>query len=163
MCRTYKSNAFRNNSHVACSNEQIHKEYKRLRPSKVAGPDGISLKVLRICSQLCEIFSTIFNLLFLCGVVPDILKSSCIVSVSNNNKVGSMNGLRMVALDCVASKICERIVLVQLKSFIHDSLDPFQFEYQSNRSHEDTLLVTINEVTSHLDSKLSVEKTRLVE
>ena len=51
------------------------------------------------------------------------------------------------------------IVLPQLKSFIHDSLDPFQFAYQSNRSCEDALLVTINEVTSHLDSKLSVEKT----
>ena len=30
-------------------------------------------------SQLCEILCTIFNLSFLCGVVPDILKSSCIV------------------------------------------------------------------------------------
>ena len=51
-----------------------------------------------------------------------------------------------------------RIVLPQLRSFIHDSLDPFQFAYQSNRSCEDALLVTISEVTSHLDSKLSVKK-----
>ena len=69
-----------------------------------------------------------------------------------------MNDLRPVALTSVAIKTCELIVLPQLKSYIHDSLDPFQFTYQNNRSCEDALLVTINEVTSHLDSKLSLEK-----
>ena len=37
-----KSNAFRNSSHFVCSNEQICKEFKILRPSKTAGPDDIS-------------------------------------------------------------------------------------------------------------------------
>ena len=68
-----------------------------------------------------------------------------------------MNDLKPVALTSVAFKTCERIVLPQLKSFIYDSLDPFQFAYQNNRSCEHGLLVTINEVTSHLDSKFSVE------
>ena len=72
-----------------------------------------------------------------------------------------MNDLRPVALASVAFKTCDRIVLPQLKSFSHDSLDPFQFAYQSNRSCEDALLVTINEVTSHLDSKLSVTKNKV--
>ena len=109
-------------------------------------------------SQLCGIFYTIFNLSFLCGVVPDVWKSSCIVSVPKNNNVGSMNDRRPVALTSVALNTCERIVLPQLKSFIRDSLDPFQFTYQSNRSCEDAILLTINDVTSHLDSKLSVGK-----
>ena len=92
-----KSNAFGNNSHFVCTNEQIRKEFKGLRPSKAAGPDGISPKVLRMCSsQLCEIFCTVFNLSLQCGVVPDIWKSSCIVPVLKNNKVGSMNDLRPV-------------------------------------------------------------------
>ena len=157
-----KSNAFGNNSHCVCTNEQTRKEFNRLRPSKAAGPDGISPKVLKMCSsQLCEIFCTIFDLPFMCGVVPDIWKSSCIVPVPKNNKVGSMKDMRLVALTSVAFKTCERIVLPQLKSFIRDSLDPFQFAYQSNRSCEDVLLVTINEVTSHLDSKLSVKKTKV--
>ena len=122
----------------------MRKEFKRLRPSTVAGPDSISPKVSRMCSsQLCEIFCTIFNLSFQCGVVPDIWKSSCIITVPKNNKVGRMNDLRPVALTSVAHKTCERIVL-QLKSFIHDSLDQFQFAYQNNRSFEDALLVTIN-------------------
>ena len=79
-------------------------------------------------SQLCEIFCTIFKLSFQCGVVPEIWKSLCIVPVHKNNKVGSMTyvyDLRPVALTSVASNTCERIVLSQLMSFIHDSLDPF--------------------------------------
>ena len=157
-----KSNAFGNNSHFVCTNEQIRKEFKRLSPSNAAGPDGISPKFLRMCSsQLCEIFCTIFNLSFQCGDVPDIWKSSCIVPVPKNNTVGSMNDLRPVALTSVAFKTCERIVLPQLKSFSHDSLDPSQVAYQNNRSCEDALFVTINEVTSHLDSKLSVEKNKV--
>ena len=100
-----KSNALENNYHFVCTNEQISKEFKRLRSSKAAGPDGISPKVLRICSsQLCEILCTIFNLSFLSGVVTDIWKSSCIVPVPKNNKVGSMNALRPVALTSVAPK-----------------------------------------------------------
>ena len=51
-------------------------------------------------------------------------------------------------------------MLAQLKSFIYDSLDPFQFAYQNNRSCEDAFLVKINEVISYLDSKLSVEKKK---
>ena len=107
---------------------------------------------------MIKLLNLLFNLSFQSGVVPDIWKTSCIVPVPKNNKVGSMNDLRPVALTSVAFKTCERIVLPQLKSFIHDSLDPIQFAYQSNRSCEDALLVTINEVTSHLDSKLSVKK-----
>ena len=86
------------------------------------------------------------------------MEKFCIVPVPKNNKVGSMNDLRPVALTSVAIKTCERIVLPQLKSFIHNSLDPFQCAYQNNRSYEDALLVTINEVISHLDSRLSVEQ-----
>ena len=52
-------------------------------------------------------------------------------------------------------------MLPQLKSFIHDSLDPFQFAYQSNRSCEDALFATINKVTSHPDSKLSVARNKV--
>ena len=92
--------------------------------------------------------------------MPDIWKFSYIVPVTKNNKVGSMNDLRRVALTSDAFKTCERIVLPQLMSFIHDSLDPFQFANQDNRSCEDALSVTINEITSHIDSKLSVEKDK---
>ena len=120
-------------------------------------PYGVSPKDLGMCSsQLCEILRTILNLSFMCGVVPDIWKSSCIVPVPKNNKVGSMNNLRPMALTSVALKTGKGTILPQLKSFIHDSLDPFQLAYQDNRSCEDTLLVTIDEVTSRLDSRLEV-------
>ena len=87
-------------------------------------------------SQLCEIFSTILNLSVLCGVGPDIWKIYCIVPFPKNNKVGSMNDLRLVELTSVALKTCERIMLPQLKSFIQYSLYPFQFAYQNNGSCE---------------------------
>ena len=90
-CVDLKSNEFKNNSHYVCTNEEIRSEFKR----NAAGPDGISPKVIRMCSsQLCEIFCTILNLPFLCCVVSDIWKSSCIVPVPKNNKEGSMNDLR---------------------------------------------------------------------
>ena len=42
---------------------------------------------------------------------------SCIVPVPKNNKVGSMNDLRPVALTSVSFKTCEQIVLPQLRSY----------------------------------------------
>ena len=124
-----KSNAFGNNSHFVCTNEQIRKEFQRLRPSKAAGPDSISPIVLRMCScQLCEILCTIFNLSFLCGIVPDKWKSSCIVPVPKNNKVGSMNDLRLVVLTSVVLKACKRIVLPLPRSFFQESLVPIHLD-----------------------------------
>ena len=75
-------------------------------------------------SQLCEIFRTISNLSFLCGVLPDMWKSSCIVPVPKNNKVGSMNHMRLVELTSVAFKTCERFVVPQsfMIQWIHSNL-----------------------------------------
>ena len=82
-----RSNAFGNNWRFVCTNEQNRKEFKRLRPSKAAGQDGISPKEIGMLSnQLWEIFCTIINLSFKCSVVPDISKCPCTVPVHMKNK-----------------------------------------------------------------------------
>ena len=50
-------------------------------------------------------------------------------------------------------------MLSQLQSF--KFAGSIQFACQNNRSCEEALLVTINEVTSHLDSRLSVEENKV--
>ena len=75
------------------------------------------------------------SLIYHFRVVSYQIYGKVLAPVPKNNKVGSMNDLRPVALTSVAFKTCERIVLPQLKSFINDSLDPFQFAYQSNNNN----------------------------
>ena len=54
-----KNNASRNKAHLVCTNEQIHKEFKRLRPSKALGPDGIPLEILRCVVVSCVKYSVL--------------------------------------------------------------------------------------------------------
>ena len=96
--------------------------------------------------------------------MSDILKwHICWLLLSTNRwnlvmQSSSLSDLRLVVLTSVTFKPYVQIVLPQLDSFVQDSLDPFQFAYQNNRSYKGALLVTIDEVTSHLVPRLSVEK-----
>ena len=120
--------------------------------NKAYGPDGVTGKVLKTCaSQLCYIYSYIFNLSLSSSTIPNIWKTSKIIPVPKKEKTTTMNDLRPIALTSVIMKCFERIVLNNLNKQISQLLEPFQFAYQPKRSVEDALLVFSNSIYRHLD------------
>ncbi|KAI3356593.1 hypothetical protein L3Q82_017793, partial [Scortum barcoo] len=61
---------------------QVCGELRRLRPSKAAGPDGVSPRLLKACArELGHPLQRIFNLSLGQGRVPQLWKTSCIIPV----------------------------------------------------------------------------------
>ena len=64
------------------SEEEVRKEFKRLKPSKAAGPDELSPRVIKNCAeQLTPIFTFIVNSSLALQHVPKLWKLSSIIPV----------------------------------------------------------------------------------
>ena len=63
----------------------------------------------------------------------------------------SMNDLRPVALTSAVMKVCERVVLCKLEKLVKDYLDPLQFAYRKNRSSDDAVFYSLENIYSHLE------------
>ena len=143
-------------THSACdlvvTEGEVLRQFSRLNPSKAAGPDNLSSRVLKNCAiELANIFTVIFNMSFRTGIVPSLWKQSCLIPVPKKSNISCMNDLRPVVLTAVPMKVCERIFLNYLKPLVDPILDPLQFAYRSDRSCEDAILVLLDLLYSHLE------------
>ncbi|KAJ8047182.1 hypothetical protein HOLleu_06113 [Holothuria leucospilota] len=112
-------------SFLTVSEKDVRHHFNRLNPSKAAGPDDVSPRILKNCSyQLAFIFTHIFKLCFTNQVVPYIWKQSRIIPIPKKPIISCLNDLRPVALTSVAMKICERFVLDSLKQLVSKNLVP---------------------------------------
>ena len=127
------------------SENETRKEFLNVNANKAKGPDGLTGKILKTCaSQLCHIFSHIFNLSLSTSSIPNIWKTSKIIPVPKKEKVMTINDLRPVALTPIVMKCFERTILKHLNKQISPFLDHLQFAYQPKRSVEDALIVFSN-------------------
>ena len=63
-----------------------------------------------------------------------------------------MNDLRPVAV----MKVCECVVLCKPEKLIKDYIDPLQFAYRKNRSTDDVVLYSLENIYSQLEKKQEV-------
>ncbi|KAK3512518.1 hypothetical protein QTP70_015651 [Hemibagrus guttatus] len=83
----------------------MRKAFRRTDTMKAAGPDGISGRVLRDCTdQLAPVFTEIFNLSWEQSVTPTCLKQTIIVPVPNKLQPAFLNDHHPVALTSVVMK-----------------------------------------------------------
>ena len=125
-----------------------------MNPNKVTGPDNIAPRVLKACAeQLAYIFCIIFNACFSTNTVPTTWKTACIVPVPKRLVIWSMNDLRPVALTSAVMKVCERVVLCKLEKLLKGYIDPLQFVYRKNRSTDDAILYSLENMYFHLEKQ----------
>ena len=115
---------------IVVSESEVRRHFINLNPSKGAGPDNVSSKVLKhFAIELSRVFTHIYNLSFKTGQVPHLWKVSRIIPVSKRPVITCMNDLRPIALTAVPMKVCERIFLKHFKLLVAPFLDPLQFAY----------------------------------
>ena len=133
-------------------NSDTKREFLKLNMRKAPGPDNVSPRLLRMCaSQLCGIFTEIFNWSLRICQVPVIFKSSVIIPVPKRTPVSTMNDYRPVALTSIVMKSFEKLVMKFMKSFIPDGFDPYQFAYKSKHSVDDAVSLALEFLIPHLD------------
>ena len=140
------------NCNIVVFESEVRRHFINLNPSKRAGPDNVSSKVLKHCAiELSRVFTHIYNLSFKTGQVPHLWKVSRIIPVSKRPVITCMNDLRPIALTAVPMKVCERIFLKHFKLLVAPFLDPLQFAYNVRCSCEDAILVLLQYLYSHLE------------
>ncbi len=77
LCRAAQEAADRGSDHVfTLSEDEVRRELRRVNVRKVAGPDGITGRVLRSCAdQFAGLFTSIFNESLASSVVPTSFKN----------------------------------------------------------------------------------------
>lgn len=129
------------NSHILTVQEHdVRCVLRSVNPRKAAGPDGVTGRVLKLCSdQLSEVFTKIFNK----SSIPSYLKSATIIPLPKKTVISSLNDYRPVALTPVIMKCFERLVLQHIKASLPPTFDPYQFAYRANRSIEDAIATAL--------------------
>ncbi|XP_062901251.1 uncharacterized protein LOC134345044 [Mobula hypostoma] len=141
---------------VGFTAEQVRRQLKRLNPSKAAGLDGVSTRVLKACApQLCGVLHHVFNLSLRLRRVPVLWKTSCLVPVPKTPRPSGLNDYRLVTLTTHIMKTLERLVLDLLRPMVRPHLDPLQFVYQPRLGVEDAIVHLLNRVYAHLDKPAS--------
>ena len=119
------------NWNLITTEEEVRRIFASQNPSKAAGPDKLSPRVLKLCSnQLAYIFRVLHNMCSSNRPIPAIWKKSCIIPVPKKPVISCMNDLRPIALTSAPMKVCERLVLSDLKLKVAPHLDPMQYAYQ---------------------------------
>ena len=84
-----------NNSHTLTMQEHEVRQISGVNPSKAANPDGVTGRVLKVCtSQLSAIFTRLFNLSPSKAIVPPCLKSAAIIPLPQKTTISSLNDYR---------------------------------------------------------------------
>ncbi|KAK1789906.1 hypothetical protein P4O66_002233 [Electrophorus voltai] len=130
----------------------VRRVFKRVNTRKVAGPDGICGRLLKACAdQLAPVFTDIFILSLMLGIVPSSFKRSTIVPVPKKPRPSGLNDYRPVALTSVVMKCFEKLVRDFIKSSLPASMDPLQFAYHHNCSTDDAIVHLLHTTLTHLD------------
>ena len=147
---------------ITITHSDVYKHFKSLNPRKSKGPDGVSPKLLRICSQqLSPVYATIFNRC-VNENIPSIWKTATVIPVPKKSSPKELNDYRPISLTSVPFKTLERIVQEHLCRESASVLDKHQFSYQKKRSVEDATLTYTNLIYEHLEKPNTYARTLFI-
>ncbi len=141
---------------VTIDQHMVERLFSRVCPSKASGPDGISGRLLKSCSEeLAEAWCPIYQKSLDTHTVPSIWKSSIIIPVPKKASCKENNDYHPVALTSVVMKCFEKIMINFVKTEVSCLSDPFQFAYRSNRSTDDAGIALSHFINRHLEDSSS--------
>eukprot|EP00117_Sycon_ciliatum_P010660 scpid33236/ scgid4028/ RNA-directed DNA polymerase from mobile element jockey; Reverse transcriptase len=128
--------------HIHFRAATVKRHLANLAVSKATGPDGISARVLKMCSsELADPLAKLFALCFLAGVQPGAWKLAHVVPVHKRSSRSLASNYRPISLLTIMSKVMEGIVNTQLVNYLekHEVLPNSQFGFRRGRGTADIL------------------------
>ena len=117
--------------------QEISRELKSLHPRKSPGPDNLSPKVVKTCSdQFTTPLTMLFNKSIQNGKFPDLWKLAKMLALHKNKSRFQPENYRPISLLNCFSKVFEEVVFKQMIAFIekHKILCDFQYGFRNNHS-----------------------------
>ncbi len=139
---------------INCTSDEIIDILTNMDIKTAAGPDGISARMLKeSMHQIVPFLVDFFNLCFDLGCFPSIWKHSNVVPIFKSKDRSSVSNYRPISLQCLTSKIMEKIVHNHLFMFLvtTDRIPSNQFGFISGRSTGDALVTAVEDWFCALD------------
>ena len=121
-----------------------------------AGVDGVSTKIVKMLSPcIVPCLTHLFNLCLLQGIFPSDFKKAIVVPIFKSGDRFTFTNYRPIAILPVISKILEKIVYLQLSTFLTDQklLYENQFGFRSNHSTYMPISILYDYATAALRKK----------
>ncbi|CAH2106212.1 unnamed protein product [Euphydryas editha] len=129
-----------------------------LDPSKSAGPDLISPKLLTKCAKTIAIpISLLFKKSLASCVVPQIWKAAYITPVHKKGSKTDILNYRPISKLCVLAKVFERIVYSQVYAALRNSFNPTQHGFLQGRSTVTNLILLNDFLTESMNMGKQVD------
>ena len=114
---------------------RIEELLSKINPNKACGPDEMYGRILKNCSKTLALpLSIIFEISYNSGMLPSEWKSANIVPIHKKGAKDDVENYRPVSLTCLAMKIFERLLKVELLSKTSHLLDKRQHGFLSQKS-----------------------------
>ena len=129
-------------SDIVVSRQDVYNLLKNVDTTKACGHDGVGNKIIQICCEgLSDSFTSFVNLSFRLGKFPYQWKLANVIPIFKKGNRHLKSNYRPVSLLPSLSKICEKLVFMQLYNFLLDI--GFLYKYQSGFRPSDS---TINQL-----------------
>ena len=129
----------------------IHK----LPKNKAPGNDNINSKILEeISDTISGPLAYIFNLSFITGLVPDLLKIAKVVPIYKKGEKSLPGNYRPISLLSIFDKILEKLMYKRLSSFLEANkfFYEYQFGFRKNHSTSQAVMEVLDNIYQHWDS-----------
>lgn len=123
--------------------------------SNAVGTDNLNIKMLLYsCPFILPYLTHIVNYVIECGTFPLQWKSALVTALPKCKNPSGLNDLRPISILCVLSKLTERIMNLQLKSYFEKNnlLPDNQSGFRKNHSCSTALLQVTDEILKATDS-----------
>ena len=144
----------------------ILKLLNELNPSKASGPDDISARILKECSEvIVDTLILIFTASLQQGKIPEEWKKATISPLfkgGNKNRAKAEN-YRPISLTSVTCKIMEHIIHSHVMNHLEKGkfLAEEQHGFRKNRSCETQLIQTVHNIAQSINNKDQVDSVLL--
>ena len=134
---------------ITVSTEEVSYLLLNLLTVKATGPDGISARLLKECSnEIAPSLTALFNKSLSLGKVPQEWKEANVVPVPKKGDIHEISNYRPISLLSLVSKLLEQVVHIHVSEFVQSSQNGFR----RKRSCATQLLRVFHDVGMALDS-----------
>lgn len=134
---------------------EVKMELISLNDTNSEGCDGISTKIIKICTdQLLEILTYLINLSFSMGSFPEKLKLSLVKPLHKGGRKDDPNNYRQITLIPILSKLFEKCMLKRLLNYCdkYKIISNEQFGFQKRKSTSLAIFTLIRTVLTNLNN-----------
>ena len=103
---------------IAVDPKGVIKLLNGLKVHKAPGPDGLSARVLKECSEIAPILAFIYNESLAQGTVPDDWQQANVAPVYKKGEKYDAAKYRPVSLTCISCKTLEHIIVSNINKHL---------------------------------------------